>query len=145
MFLQGDLVTSLGGGDGDGKRIDKVWNLATMFSKLAKRWSEELCYCSWCFEQIFKDRECFLLPMKCMMSASVEIIFYWVQLIILVGENEPKLKEMTVNYFVLRHQWSIEEYTCENSESVKTICQNRMGFSYIFSLSCLVWLHTVFS
>ena len=53
--------------------------------------------------------------MKCMMSASVEIIFYRERLIILVWENEPKLKEMTVNYFVLRHHWSIKSIR-ENSK-----------------------------
>ena len=31
----------------------------------------------------------------------------------------PKLKETTVNNFELRLDWSIEEYTRENSESVK--------------------------
>ena len=102
--------------------------------------SEELCYCSWCFKKIFEDRECFLLQMKCMMSASVEVIFYWAWLIILVWENEPKLKETTVNYFVLRYHWWVEEYTRENSESIKKICQNHRDFSYISSLSCLVWL-----
>ena len=35
---------------------------------------------------------------------------------ILVRENEPKSKETTVNYFALRHCWSIEEYTHEKSE-----------------------------
>ena len=58
--------------------------------------------------------------MKCMMSASVEIIFYWAWLITSVRENEPKLKETTVNHFALRHYWWIEVYTCsEHSESVK--------------------------
>ena len=33
-------------------------------------------------------------------------------------ENESTLKEKTVNYFASRHHWSIEEYTCENSELV---------------------------
>ena len=37
---------------------------------------------------------------------------------ILVLENEPKLKETTVNYFEFRHQQSIEEYTRDNSELV---------------------------
>ena len=52
------------------------------------------------------------------MSASVEIIFFWAWLIILVWENEPKLKETTVNYFESRHHHSIEEYTRDNSELV---------------------------
>ena len=34
-------------------------------------------------------------------------------------ENEPKLKETTVNYFALRHHRSIEVYTRENSKWVK--------------------------
>ena len=80
--------------------------------------AEDLRCCSWCFEQILEDRECFLLQRKCAMSASVEIIFFWAWLIILVWENEPKLKETTVNYFESRHHQSIEEYTRDNSESV---------------------------
>ena len=99
--------------------------------------------CSWCCDQIFEDRECFLLQMKCMLSASVEIISYWAWLIISVWENEPKLKETTVNHFALRHYRWIEVYTCsEHGKSVKTIRQNRMSFSYIFSWSCQVWLLT---
>ena len=54
------------------------------------------------------------------MSVSVEIIFYRALLIISVWENEPKLKETTVNHFALRHYWWVEVYTCsEHSESVK--------------------------
>ena len=34
-------------------------------------------------------------------------------------ENELNLKETTVNYFALRHHWSIEVYTREHSDSVK--------------------------
>ena len=79
----------------------------------------DLRRCSWCFEQNFEDGECYLLQIKCMMSASVEFIFYWARLIISVWDNEPKLKKKTVNYFALRHHWSIEEYTREHSESVK--------------------------
>ena len=52
------------------------------------------------------------------MSASVEIIFFWAWLVILVWENEPKLKETTLNYFEFRHQQSIGEYTRDNSELV---------------------------
>ena len=36
-----------------------------------------------------------------------------------VWENEPKLRETTVNYFALRHHWSIEVCTREHGESVK--------------------------
>ena len=56
--------------------------------------------------------------MTCVMSISVEIIFFWARLLILVRENEPKLKETTVNYFEFRHQQSIEECTRDNSELV---------------------------
>ena len=52
------------------------------------------------------------------MSASVEVIFFWAWLIILVWENEPKLKETTVNYFKFRHHQSVEEYACDNGELV---------------------------
>ena len=75
--------------------------------------------------------------MKCMISLSVKITFFWALLIISVWEIEPKTKETTVNYFALRHYWSIEEWEQWVS---KTIRQNRMGFSYIFSWSCQVWL-----
>ena len=37
---------------------------------------------------------------------------------VLVWENEPKLKETTVNYFESRHHQSIEEYTRDNGELV---------------------------
>ena len=103
----------------------------------------DLHRCSWCCDQILEDRECFFLQMKCMLSASVEIISYWAWLVILVWKNKPKLKETTVNHFALRHYRWIEVYTCsEHGKSVKTICQNRMSFSYIFSWSCQVWLLT---
>ena len=36
----------------------------------------------------------------------------------MVWENEPKLKETTVNYFEFRHHQSIEECTRDNSELV---------------------------
>ena len=80
--------------------------------------AEDLRCSSWCFEQILGDIESILLQKKCAMSASVEIIFFWAWLIILVWENEPKLKETTVNYFEFRHHQSIEEYTRDNSELV---------------------------
>ena len=81
--------------------------------------------------------------MKCMLSASVEIISYWAWLIISVWENEPKLKETTVNHFALRHSWWIEVYTCsEHGKSVKLYARTGMGFSYIFSWSCQVWVLT---
>ena len=78
-------------------------------------------YCSWCFEQIFEDMKSFLLQMKCMMSASVEVPLYWAWLIISAWENEPKWKETSVNHYALGHHRSIEEYACtrENRESVK--------------------------
>ena len=80
--------------------------------------AEDLRCCSWCFEQIFEDKESFLLQRKCAMSASVENIFFWARLIILVRENEPKLKETTVNYFEFRHQQSFEDCTLDTSELV---------------------------
>ena len=52
------------------------------------------------------------------MSASVEVIFFWAWLIILVWENEPKLKETTVNYLEFRHHHSVEEYARDNGELV---------------------------
>ena len=57
--------------------------------------------------KFYEDRECFLLQRKRMMSALIEIVFYWARVIISVWENESKLKETTV-------------YTCsEHSKSVK--------------------------
>ena len=52
------------------------------------------------------------------MSASVEVIFFWAWLIILVWENEPKLKETTVNYLEFRHHQSDEEYARDDGELV---------------------------
>ena len=100
------------------KTCDKTICDKTHASQRYLQAAEDLRCCSWCFEQIFEDRESFLLQRKCAMSASVEIIFFWAWLIILVWENEPKLKETTVNYFEFRHQRSTEEYTLDNSELV---------------------------
>ena len=100
------------------KTCDKTICDKTHASQRYLQAAEDLRCCSWCFEQIFEDRESFLLQRKCAMSASVEIIFFWAWLIILVWENEPKLKETTVNYFEFRHHSSIEEYTSDGSELV---------------------------
>ena len=81
--------------------------------------AKDLRWCFWCFERISEDRKCFRLQIYFMMSASVEMIFYWAWRIILVWENEPKFKETIVNDSKLRQYSSIEVYTHENSESVK--------------------------
>ena len=94
--------------------VKNPWIYNELFHKIFMGFDFRVCS-SWCFEQIFEDRESFLLQRKCAMSASVEIIFFWAWLIILVWENEPKLKETTVNYFEFRHHQSIEEYTRDNS------------------------------
>ena len=76
--------------------------------------------------KFYEDREFFLLQRKCMMSALIEIIFYWTWVIILVWENEPKLKETTV-------------YTCsENSESLKR-CGRIVWASLISALEVARW------
>ena len=64
----------------------------------------------------------FLLQVKCTMSSSVKIIFYWAWLIISVWKIEPKSKETTVNYFMLRHFRLIEEQweQCVSTENNKT-------------------------
>ena len=99
-------------------RIDEVWTWGRCshnYTHTSQRYLQtayDFRRCSWCCDQIFQDRECFLLQMKCMLSASVEIISYWARLIISVWENEPKLKETTLNHFALRHYWWIEVYTC---------------------------------
>ena len=132
-------------GKGEQLRRSGTWwrcshNLKAINTHTSQRYlqtAQEACCSSWCFEQIFEDRECFLLQMKCMMSLSVKVTFFWALLIISVWEIEPKTKETTVNYFALRHYWSIEEWEQWVS---KTIRQNRMGFSYIFSWCCQVWL-----
>ena len=97
--------------------------------------AEDLRWSSWYEEQIFDDRESFLLQRKCAMSELVEIIFFRAWLIILVWENEPKLKETTVNYFELRHHQWIEEYTRDNSELVNQDARMYVG---IGSLVCIV-------
>ena len=122
-----DWKTSSGGGEvGKNEELTKsgTWGRSSYnYAHACQRYLQtayDLRCCSWCCDQIFEDRECFLLQMRCMMSVSVEIIFYRTLLIISVWENEPKLKETTVNHFALRHYWWIEVYTCsEHSESVK--------------------------
>ena len=74
----------------------------------------------------------FLLQMKWMMSASVEIIFYWAWMIILVWGNEQKWKETTVNLPRVKTSpvdWRV--YAWERWVSGK-IRKNCVGFSYIF-------------
>ena len=110
-------------------RIDEVWTWGRCshnYTHASQRYLQtayDFRRCSWCCDQIFEDRECFLLQMKCMLSESVEIISYCVWLMISVWENEPKLKEKTVNNFALRHlrhYWWIEVYTrSEHGKSVK--------------------------
>ena len=122
-----DWKTSSGGWEvGKNEELTKsaTWERSSYnYTHVRQRYLQtayDLRCCSWCCDQIFEDRECFLLQMKCMLSASVEIIFYWAWLIISAWENKPKLKETTVNHFALRHYWWIEVYTCkEHSESVK--------------------------
>ena len=83
-----------------------------------------------------KIGECFVLQMKCVISASVKIVFYWARLVIWFGKMWQNWKTRPVNYFALRHHKSIEENTCENTESLKQY----MGVSYIFPSSYEVWL-----
>ena len=98
-----------GGWAGKG-RIGEVWTCdKTHASQRYPQAAEDLRCCSWWFEQIFEDRESFYLQRKSAMSASVEIIFFWAWMIILVWENEPKLKGTTVNYFEFRHHQSIDQ------------------------------------
>ena len=113
-------------GVGGWGRIDKVWTWGRCshnYAHASQRYLQtayDLRRCSWCCDQILQDRECFLLQMRCMLSAAVDIISYWAWLIISVWENKPKLKETTVNHFALRHYWWIRVYTCrEYGNSVK--------------------------
>ena len=66
--------------------------------------------------------------MSCMMCVSVEMIFHWALLLTLDWENEPELKETTVNNFQLRDYRSIKQWVYER-QVCKTIRQERMGFS----------------
>ena len=68
------------------------------------------------------------------MSASVEIICYWAWLIISVWENEPKLKETTVNHFALRHYWWIEVYACSEHGNLVKKYARIVWASFISSL-----------
>ena len=120
-----DWKTSFGGwGDGEeltksGPGDDVLTTTHMLVSGIFKQLND-FRRCSWCCDQIFEDRECFFLQMKCILSASVEIISYWAWIIISVWENEPKLKETTVNRFALRHYRWTEVYTCsEHGKSVK--------------------------
>ena len=87
---------------------ERVWNLGTITSQLAKR-SKRIALC---------------LSMTWMMLLKVEMIFYCAPLYILVLENEPKLKETTENEFV---DGSMGAMVSETTR------QNSMGFSYTFS------------
>ena len=74
-FLQGDLGTILDVGEGhDVLIICKAIN--THANQQYFQAADDLRCCSLCFKQFSDDREYFLLQMKCMMSALVEIIFY---------------------------------------------------------------------
>ena len=98
------------GGWGGGERIDEVWNLGT--ANTSQRYLQiavDLRCSSWCLEQIFEDRECFHLQVKCMMSASVEIVLYWAWLKKFrfmkwakIERNDGKLLYVKASY------WSIE-------------------------------------
>ena len=72
--------------------------------------------------KFYEDRECFLLQRKRMMSALLEIVFYWAR-VIKIERND--------NIHVQWAQWVS-----------KTMRQNRMGFSYICSWSCQVGMLT---
>ena len=131
-----DWKTSSGGGE-----VGKNWrslepgdDVLTTTHMLVRGIFRQLRRCSWCCDQIFEDRECFLLQMKCMMSASVEIICYWAWLIISVWENEPKLKETTVNHFALRHYWWIEVYACSEHGNLVKQYARIVWASFISSL-----------
>ena len=75
VFSRGLREQSGGGGGGGGKgRIGEVWNLGTTFSQLAiKRMLVSGIFKQLrtfvvvpdCFEQIFEDRESFLLQRQC--------------------------------------------------------------------------------
>ena len=80
--------------------------------------------------KFYEDRECFLLQRKRMMSALIEIVFYWARVIISVWENEQKI-ERNDSIHVQWEQWVS-----------KTMRQNRMGFSYICFWSCQVGMLT---
>ena len=149
-----DWKTSSGGGEvGKNEELTKsgTWGRSSYnYAHACQRYLQtayDLRCCSWCCDQIFEDRECFLLQMRCMMSVSVEIIFYRTLLIISVWENEPKLKDTTVNHFALRHYWWIEVYTCsEHSESVKQYARivRASLISSLFNLPGMTAYPTVF-
>ena len=129
-------------------RIDEVWNLGTMFSQL------QACY-SAVSSDILRPSSLFL--MFCpnfrglgMFSSSdevhdVNISWNYILLSVtynfglgkwakIVRNDSKPLCVMTLPVDCIHVQWA--------HRVSKTIRQNRMGFSYIFSWSCQVWMFT---
>ena len=71
--------------------VKNPWIYNELFHKIFMGFDFRVCS-SWCFEQIFEDRESFLLQRKCAMSASVEVTYFWEQL-----QNTPQLIYMSLN------------------------------------------------
>ena len=123
--------------------------------------AKDLRCCSWYFEQIFEDRNC-LLQMKCIMSASVEIIFYWAWLIISVWD---KVNARTRNVIIHSHAngttrlpwryvhknnwfWKACCSHCSYLANIVELCfYNRLDFSFFFfnALSSFVPQQSSFS
>ena len=130
-------------------RIDEVWTWGRCshnYTHASQRYLQtayDFRRCSWCCDKIFEDRECFLLQMKCMLSAIVEIIPYLAWLIISVWEKWAKIegndsKPLCVKTLLV--DWGVcVQWARYVSNAIR---QNRMGFSYIFSWSYHVWLLT---
>ena len=68
------MKDQFGGGWGGGEKLTRsgTWGRCshnyTHASQRYLRIGYNRCRCSWCYDQIFEDKECCLLQMKCMMS-----------------------------------------------------------------------------
>ena len=106
--------------------------------------AEDLRWGSWCFEQIFEQG----------MFSSSDVVYdvsiSWNYILLCPNDNfrlkkmRPKLKETTVNNFEQRLDRSIEEYTRENSESVKQYARIGLLLYLLLKLLGMTAYSTVF-
>ena len=140
-LLQGDLGTSPGGWEGR-KELTRfgTWRRRSHNLQSDQQAAEDLRFCSWSFEKIFEDKESFF---------SSDEMFYvsigWNYILLNVTDNFglgkwAKIERKDGKLLCVKTSpvdWRV--YTWERWVS-KKILQNRMGFSYISSWSCQVWL-----
>ena len=110
-------------------RIEEVWNLKTMFSQLAKRSTRILA------SGIFKQLRTFVVvPDVSSKFSKIGNVFFFRWSVRCQHQLKLYSIERNDGQLLCAHHWSWAQWVS------KTICQNCMGFSYIFSWSCQVWL-----